>query len=64
MFRHSMATLMVENGAAIRFVQAMPGHAKLETTAIYTQVSATARRTFLNASRDPTSRRRPSTARR
>jgi len=39
MFRHSMATLMVENGADIRFVQAMLGHAKLETTAIYTQVS-------------------------
>jgi len=39
LFRHSMATLMMENGADIRFVQAMLGHVKLETTALYTQVS-------------------------
>jgi len=30
---------MLENGTDIRFIQAMLGHASLETTTIYTQVS-------------------------
>ncbi|MBU9163596.1 tyrosine-type recombinase/integrase [Burkholderia multivorans] len=43
LFRHTMATLMLENEADVRFVQVMLGHAQLTSTQIYTQVARLAR---------------------
>jgi integrase/recombinase XerD len=63
MFRHTMATLMLDGGADVRYIQAILGHARLSTTEIYTHVAISRLQAVHRASHpSATLERRPRTA--
>ncbi len=62
LFRHTMATLMLEGGADIRFIQQMLGHADISSTQIYTQVSLAAL-TAVHAATHPAASNQPRSTR-
>ena len=49
LIRHTCAQHLLEGGADIRYIQKLLGHASLETTAIYTEMSVEALRRVYSA---------------
>lgn len=48
MFRHTVATLLLENNLDIRYIQHLLGHSSISTTEIYTHVTAQSYKTQLS----------------
>jgi integrase/recombinase XerD len=61
LFRHTVSTLMLENGADIRVNQQMLGHANLTTTELYTRVSINLLRQVYSATHPAAYLKRPET---
>lgn len=47
MFRHTFATLLLEEDVDIRYIQQMPGHSSITTTQIYTHTSISKQKIIL-----------------
>jgi len=58
MFRHSFATLLLEEDVDIRYIQCLLGHSSIVTTQIYTHVTGKKQRDIL-ASKHPRNQMNP-----
>lgn len=52
MFRHSFATLLLEQNVDIRYIQTMLGHSSINVTEIYTHVTMTKQKDILIPAND------------